>query len=123
MGAYPVPFGQAERATGSAYANRPDDETSSLSPGQCQPRSVRTPMRSSTRRWRLASTGPRTVQSSSCARGAPVHKVDLERGLEREVLDCTVCGKRVHYVGGLTVTRRRWALAEPAPRRTPKLRR
>ncbi|HEX7072018.1 MAG TPA: hypothetical protein VF190_14490 [Rhodothermales bacterium] len=30
-------------------------------------------------------------------------KADLERELEKVVLDCSVCGKRVHYVGGLGV--------------------
>jgi hypothetical protein len=30
-------------------------------------------------------------------------KADLERELEKVVLDCAVCGKRVHYVGGLGI--------------------
>jgi hypothetical protein len=46
-------------------------------------------------------------------------KADLERELEREVLDCIVCGKRVHYVGGLGVRAGHWAHAEPAPHATP----
>jgi hypothetical protein len=29
-------------------------------------------------------------------------KADLEHELEREILDCAVCGRTVHYVGGLT---------------------
>lgn len=40
-------------------------------------------------------------------------KADLERELEKAVLDCTVCGKRVHYVGGLGARAGRWAHAEP----------
>jgi hypothetical protein len=48
-------------------------------------------------------------------------KADLERELERVVLDCTACGKRVHYVGGLGVRAGHWAHAEPAPHATPKL--
>jgi hypothetical protein len=48
-------------------------------------------------------------------------KADLERELEREVLDCAACGKRVHYVGGLGVRAGHWAHAEPAPHATPKL--
>jgi hypothetical protein len=48
-------------------------------------------------------------------------KADLERELEKVVHDCTVCGKRVHYVGGLGVRAGHWAHAEPAPHATPKL--
>jgi hypothetical protein len=48
-------------------------------------------------------------------------KADLERKLERVVLDCTVCGRTVHYVGGLGVRSGHWAHAEPAPHETPKL--
>ena len=33
-------------------------------------------------------------------------KADLERELERQVLDCSVCGRKVHYVGGLGVKAR-----------------
>jgi hypothetical protein len=48
-------------------------------------------------------------------------KADLERELEKVVLDCAVCGKRVHYVGGLGVRVGHWAHAEPAPHGTPTL--
>lgn len=48
-------------------------------------------------------------------------KADLERELERVVLDCTVCGRTVHYVGGLGVRAGHWAHSEPAPHATPKL--
>jgi hypothetical protein len=48
-------------------------------------------------------------------------KADLERELERVVLDCTVCGRTAHYVGGLGVRAGHWAHAEPAPHATPKL--
>jgi hypothetical protein len=48
-------------------------------------------------------------------------KADLERELERVVLDCVVCGRTVHYVGGLGVRAGHWAHAEPAPHATPKL--
>jgi hypothetical protein len=48
-------------------------------------------------------------------------KGDLERELERVVLDCTVCGVPAHYVGGLGVKAGHWAHAEPAPHTTPKL--
>jgi hypothetical protein len=49
-------------------------------------------------------------------------KSDLERELERLVLDCTACGKRVHYVGGLGVRAGHWAHAEPAPHGEPVVR-
>jgi hypothetical protein len=48
-------------------------------------------------------------------------KGDLERELERVVLDCVVCGRTVHFVGGLGVRAGHWAHAEPAPHATPKL--
>jgi hypothetical protein len=47
-------------------------------------------------------------------------KADLER-LEKIVLDCAVCGKRVHYVGGLGVRAGHLAHAEPATHATPKV--
>jgi hypothetical protein len=40
-------------------------------------------------------------------------KGDLERELERAVLDCVVCGVPAHYVGGLGVKAGHWAHAEP----------
>jgi hypothetical protein len=48
-------------------------------------------------------------------------KADLERELERVVLDCTACGRTVHYIGGPGVRAGHWAHAEPAPHATPKL--
>jgi hypothetical protein len=48
-------------------------------------------------------------------------KGELERELERVVLDCVVCGVSAHYVGGLGVRAGHWAHAEPAPHATPKL--
>jgi hypothetical protein len=48
-------------------------------------------------------------------------KADLERELEKIVLDCAVCGRTAHYVGGLGVKAGHWAHAEPAPHGMPKL--
>jgi hypothetical protein len=48
-------------------------------------------------------------------------KGDLERELEREFLDCVVCGVPAHYVGGLGVRAGHWSHAAPAPHATPKL--
>ncbi len=46
-------------------------------------------------------------------------KADLERELERLVLDCFKCGQTVHYVAGLGVTAGHWAHREPAPHGEP----
>jgi hypothetical protein len=48
-------------------------------------------------------------------------KGELERELEKVVLDCAACGKTIHYVGRLGVRAGHWAHAEPAPHETPKL--
>jgi hypothetical protein len=48
-------------------------------------------------------------------------KADLERELERIVLDCTVCGRTVHFIGGLGVRAGHWGHAEPAPHGEPAL--
>jgi hypothetical protein len=48
-------------------------------------------------------------------------RADLERELERVVLDCVVCGRTVHFVGGLGVRAGQWAHAEPAPHGEPTL--
>jgi hypothetical protein len=48
-------------------------------------------------------------------------KAELERELERQVLNCVVCGVPAHYVGGLGVRAGHWAHAAPAPHATPKL--
>jgi hypothetical protein len=48
-------------------------------------------------------------------------KSDVERELEREVLECVVGGTTVHHVGGLGVRAGHWAHVEPAPHATPKL--
>jgi hypothetical protein len=48
-------------------------------------------------------------------------KGDLERELEREFLDCVVCGVPAHYVDGLGVRAGHWSHAAPAPHPTPKL--
>jgi hypothetical protein len=42
-------------------------------------------------------------------------KADLERELERDALDCAVCGRTVHYVGALGVRACHWAHAESGP--------
>jgi len=48
-------------------------------------------------------------------------KADLERELSELVLDCTDCGRTVHWVAGLGVTPGHWAHREPAPHGVPSL--
>jgi hypothetical protein len=50
-------------------------------------------------------------------------KGDLERELERVVLDCTVCGRTVQYVGGLGVRSGHWRTPNRRHAKTPKLKR
>jgi hypothetical protein len=49
-------------------------------------------------------------------------KADLERELGRLVLDCSKCGRLVHWVSGLGVSPGHWAHREPAPHGVPVLR-
>jgi hypothetical protein len=46
-------------------------------------------------------------------------KGDLERELGRLVLDCTDCGRTVHWVSGLGAEPGHWAHREPAPHDAP----
>jgi hypothetical protein len=46
-------------------------------------------------------------------------KADLERELGRLVLDCTDCGRTVHWVSGLGAEAGHWAHGEPAPHHAP----
>lgn len=48
-------------------------------------------------------------------------KADLERELGRLILDCSDCGRTVHWVAGLGVTPGHWAHREPAPHGNPVL--
>lgn len=46
-------------------------------------------------------------------------KADLERELAQLVLDCSDCGRRVHWVTGLGPSPGHWAHSEPAPNHEP----
>jgi hypothetical protein len=46
-------------------------------------------------------------------------KADLERELGELVLDCSDCGRTVHWVAGMGVLPGHWAHREPAPHREP----
>ena len=48
-------------------------------------------------------------------------KADLQRELGQLVLDCSSCGRRVHWVSGLGVTLGHWAHREPAPHHEPAI--
>ena len=48
-------------------------------------------------------------------------KADLERELAQLVLDCTSCGRMVHWVAGLGVAPGHWAHREPAPHGEPAI--
>ena len=48
-------------------------------------------------------------------------KADLERELGQLRLDCSSCGRMVHWVAGLGVTRGHWAHREPAPHCEPTI--
>ena len=51
----------------------------------------------------------------------PGVKADLERELGPLVLDCSSCGRRVHWVAGFGVAPGHWAHREPAPHPEPEL--
>jgi hypothetical protein len=48
-------------------------------------------------------------------------KADLERELGQLVLDCSDCGRTVHWVAGLGVSPGHWAHREPAPHGEPTM--
>lgn len=48
-------------------------------------------------------------------------KAELERELGRLVLDCSDCGRTVHWVGGLGSSPGHWAHREPAPHHEPMI--
>lgn len=48
-------------------------------------------------------------------------KADIERELGQLVLDCSDCGRTVHWVSGLGDNAGHWAHAEPSPHHEPAL--
>jgi hypothetical protein len=46
-------------------------------------------------------------------------KADLERNLGQLVLDCSDCGRTVHWMAGLSTKPGHWAHREPAPHGEP----
>jgi hypothetical protein len=67
----------------------------------------------------LDGSHPVTVHAKMLRQELLSVKADLERELGTFVLDCSVCGRTVHWVFGLGVAPGRWAHAEPAPHGNP----
>jgi hypothetical protein len=67
----------------------------------------------------LDGSHPATVQAIMLRRELLNMKADLERELGQLVLDCTDCGRTVHWVTGFGVEIGHWAHREPAPHHEP----
>jgi hypothetical protein len=67
----------------------------------------------------LGGSHPLTVHAKMLRLELLQVKADLERELGQLVLDCSDCGRTVHWVSGLRVTPGHWADAEPAPHHQP----
>jgi hypothetical protein len=63
----------------------------------------------------LDGSHPVTLQAKMLRLELLKAKADLERELGRLVLDCSDCGRTVHWVAGLGVSPGHWAHREPAP--------
>jgi hypothetical protein len=63
----------------------------------------------------LDRSHPVTVQAKMLRLELLTVKGDLERELQTFVLDCSDCGRTVHWIAGLGVTPGHWAHREPAP--------
>lgn len=70
----------------------------------------------------LDGSHPVTLQAKMLRLELLKVKADLERELGRLVLDCSDCGRLVHWVSGLGATAGHWAHREPAPHGDPVLR-
>jgi hypothetical protein len=69
----------------------------------------------------LDGSHPLTLQAKMLRLELLKVKADLERELGRLVLDCSKCGRLVHWVSGLGVSPGHWAHREPAPHGVPLL--
>jgi hypothetical protein len=67
----------------------------------------------------LGGSHPLTVHAKMLRLELLQVKADLERELGQLVLDCTDCGRTVHWVGGLGTAPGHWAHREPAPHGDP----
>jgi len=69
----------------------------------------------------LQPDDPLTVHAKMLRQELLEVKAGIEWELSKLVLDCTACGQRVHYVGGLGVSAGHWAHGEPSPHHEPVL--
>lgn len=67
----------------------------------------------------LDGSHPLTVHAKMLRLELLAVKGDLERELGRLVLDCSACGRTVHWVPGLGPSPGHWAHREPAPHHEP----
>lgn len=67
----------------------------------------------------LDGSHPVTLQAKMLRQELLQVKADLERELGRLVLDCSACGRTVHWVAGLAASPGHWAHREPAPHGEP----
>lgn len=67
----------------------------------------------------LDGSHPVTLQAKLLRLELLKGKADLERELGHPVLDCTDCGRTVHWVAGLGPSPGHWAHREPAPHGEP----
>jgi hypothetical protein len=67
----------------------------------------------------LDGSHPVTLQAKMLRQELLQVKADLERELGGLVLDCSTCGRTVHWVAGLAASPGYWAHREPAPHGAP----
>jgi hypothetical protein len=67
----------------------------------------------------LDGSHPVTIQAKMLRQELLQVKADLERELGRLVLDCSTCGRTVHWVAGLAASPGYWAHREPSPHGAP----
>jgi hypothetical protein len=67
----------------------------------------------------LNGSHPVTLQAKMLRQELLQVKADLERELGHLVLDCSACGRTVHWVAGLPASPGHWAHREPAPHGEP----
>jgi hypothetical protein len=67
----------------------------------------------------LDGSHPVTLQAKMLRQELLQVKADLERELGHLVLDCSACGRTVHWIAGLAASPGHWAHREPAPHGAP----
>jgi hypothetical protein len=67
----------------------------------------------------LDGSHPVTIQAKLLRQELLQVKADLEQGLGRLVLDCSTCGRTVHWVAGLAASPGYWAHREPSAHGAP----